>query len=431
MGNRNCNIINVIINKGYKADRKLISILILALAVFAVLNFNVISQISGLFTVMNLNLDIAAVPNAYIILDYPYVVTAYDSMNITAVFKNIGSTNAFIKMELYILDVNFSVQEVFYDGYASLLPSEDRFFGVTYIPNQTGFYVIHVNTTYSQGNVADAWGVFYVNPYYTPPSAAPEEEGAPYTPSPEEGEIGTPDISLEYDNAVEVRKGQYYVSYIKVKNTGVGNASLYDVMLYAKSMGIPFTITPQQIAKISSSEYGIFLISLNVPVNIETGEYLLNFNVTSREISKTGQIRITVKELDIMSEVYSTITNYLFIIQRFKIDVQRALEAGKDVTSVYDYLNKAESELNDAKTFYEKGDYYMAKERLDIVKKYLEMIVVELARITLPGIMIMLPAYITILLVVVIILCVVPVIFIIFTRKRAAKKSAKEAEETA
>jgi hypothetical protein len=387
-------------------------------------------MMTGRFVLVSMNVNTTSKPGAFILLDYPYTVTQYSSMNITALLKNSGGSGSLIKMETYILDVNFTVKEVFYDGYYNIIPGDERPFLSVYTPVNTGFYVIRTNTTFANRFV-EAWGVFEVLPYYTPPAEEEEVTGGGVTPAREE--IGSPRMDVEYTNAIEIRKGQSFISYIKVKNTGTGNKSLYDVTFFAKSMGLPFTVTPQQIARIGTGEYGIFLLTINAPLTVDSGEYSLDFNVTERRLYKTGSIKVTVVETDIMSDIYSTMMNYLYILQRLEIDAQTAFEGGKNVTSIQGYIVAADSLLREARRLYDSGDYYLAREKLKAVKTYLELIVSGLASISAPALMVLLPGFVSLLIILIVILASIPLLIIFYTRRRSKEReeSAKKTEEGA
>ncbi|UCD07203.1 MAG: hypothetical protein JSW41_05255, partial [Candidatus Aenigmatarchaeota archaeon] len=357
-------------------------------------------------------------------LNYPFIVDQFEMMTITARMKNTGSIGISDRIEIYILIENATnILHSFNDRYVTLLPGESRVFTTTYAPYNSSFHWIHAVPTY--GNVAEAWGIFYVTPYAEIlPEIPPGPPGAPIITF--EEEFGFSNITLEYENEIEVTKGQSYLVYLFVKNTGYGNKSLKNVMFFAKLTGIPFDITPNKIDKISVDKSGMFLITFNVPYRIDTGTYSMEFTVKSDERERGGKINIHVKDLDIKELVERIIENYLYIIQKTKQQIEEVSADGKNVTLANWYLNKAEEELESAQQLYNIEEYEKAKDRLDVVRENLEMSIYELAMATIPMVPFLLPGYISTILIILISAAVAFVINFWYLRKRQKEKMIKK-----
>ena len=127
---------------------------------------------------------------------------------------------------------------------------------------------------------------------------------------------------------------------------------------------------------------------------------------------------IIVKEVSIKDEVWDTIQNYLFIIERLKIEIRHAAEEGANVTKAQYYLDLAIDKVNQAIGYYDLEDYEKAKSELVIAKQHLERCVLELALARAELYRILLPAYAPWLVLIVIILGIITFLLLIITRRR-------------
>jgi len=375
----------------------------------------------------DIDLDIKTVIDGIIIsIEHPYYVDLYESMPIRIVFKNIGSVEYQERITFDIVNWSLDTLATFYDGYFTLKPGEERAYNTSYIPTVSGYQWIHVKVSFLDEEV-EGWSSFYVYPK-TKASEVSEPSLGEGVVGPSEPEIGIPVMKLNYTERVDVSKGQSYLIYLMVENMGArfGNVSLDNIIFFAKSIGIPFSVVPDRIHKLEPNGTGFFLITLNVPAKIDAGEYALDFTVMSDETQKKGKIYITVKELPIKEEIWRTIQNYLFIIERLKLEIRQASSEGANVSIAERYLNESIINVNDAIDFYNIEDYDGAKKRLVTARGNLERCVLELALARADLFRITLPAYVTILLIVLVIIAVTTALFFIYVRRRKKKRETKQ-----
>ncbi len=400
--------------------KKILSLFAILVFISLCIHFNVFQAVvTGFGLQTQLSVGVNSLVEGEIYLNYPYVVRQYSAMNVTARLKNTGSVEFSQRLRIYILDTNATrIIESFFDGFSTLRVGETRIFTVSYTPNSSGFHWIYSNSSFGR-SITDAWGVFYVTPYTT----APEVPGYPSAVPPAEyEEVGAAMLSLEYDKEINVSPGQKYLIYLSVKNTGAGNVSLKNVMVFAKLMGIPFDITPKQINRISVDRSGIFLITLNVPYRIDAGRYDMEFMVKSNTMKENGRIVINVGELEIKGLVERIISNYQYIAQKINQQINDLFADGKNVTKASEYLRIAKEGIISAQQLYELEEYEEAKNELDNVRQYLELAILELAMATIPPVTFVLPGYISIILIVIIIAVVIFVVSFWYFRRKLKEK---------
>jgi len=379
----------------------------------------------------NVTISIKQLKLGEIYLNYPFVVQQYDIMNITVGFKNIGSVTFKERMIVDIVNWTLGKYASFQDGSFTLIPGDMKTFKIKYIPTITGYQWIYVNATYEK-QIAEAWGSFYVQPYPTPtiPAAPSAAAGPGAAAGPVEA--GMVSMALSYPSEVEVAKGQSYLIYMMVENTGTkyGNASLNNIMFFAKGLGIPFSVVPQAIYKLESGKSSFFMITLNVPRNIDIGTYRLDFTVMSDELRRNGSISIGVVELPIKEEVYRTIQNYRFIIARLEGELDHAEAEGVNVTVARQYLGLAKVNVDEAQRLYDIEDYEKALDILKTAKKNIEMCVLELALAREKLYRLFLPAT-PFAIIVIVLLVIITLLFFIFARRRRKEKERELEEEKA
>jgi len=360
-------------------------------------------------------------------LQYPYAVDLYETMRINVTFKNTGSVQYQEKISMDIINWSLYVLSSFYDGYSLLEPGESRFFAVTYIPTVSGYQWIHVKVDFG-GKEKEAWGSFYVRSGEEPivPPTPPDYDDVTPGPAPPQG--SDPVMRLNYTRNIEVDQGQSYLLYLEVENLGSkhGNISLDNIMFHAKSFGIPFSVVPEKIHKLERGQSGFFVVTLNVPNNIMPGEYVLDFTVISDRASRSGKIDINVKELPVKEGVWSTIQNYLFIIERLKVEIKDAKAEGVNTSFAEYYLNSSITAVDESIELYEKGDFENAKGKLTGARSYIERTVLELALARAELLRIVLPAYVSLLLVVLIIIAIMTAMFFVYARRRKKERETKQ-----
>jgi len=364
-------------------------------------------------------------------LQYPFVVDLYETMRINVTFKNTGSVQYQERISMDIINWSLYVLSSFYDGYAVLSPGESRFFEITYIPTVSGYQWIYVKVAFG-GEEKEAWGSFYVRSGEEPiiPPTPPGPSDVPVGPAPPQG--SDPVMRINYTRSIEVDQGQSYLLYLEVENLGSkhGNISLDNIMFHAKSFGIPFSVVPEKIHKLEKGQSGFFVVTLNVPNNMVPGEYVLDFTVISDRASRPGKISINVKELPVKEEIWNTIQNYLFIIERLKVEIKEANLEGVNTSFAEYYLNSSITAVDEATELYEKGDFDNAKGRLTGARSYIERTVLELALARAELLRIVLPAYVSLLLVVLIIIAILTVMFFLYVRRRKKERETKQKQRT-
>jgi hypothetical protein len=278
-----------------------------------------------------------------------------------------------------------------------------------------------VNVSYAGDRWVQRYSLFYAGEYVYGPGAPGETPPTGPGITPPVVETGKTEMTLEYPKEVNVSRGQSATLYMIVSNTG--NRTLRSIR-FLGSAPFPFVIDPTVISKLSPGFTGIFIISINIPIDIDEGSHNLNFNVYSDRTNMTGEIKINVQEISIKDEVWQTILNYRYLIERINGAMELAELEGKNVSEVRRILNEARGELKVAETLYFQSKYYEAKEQLKIVKERLVEAVRLLALLDIPLIPILLPVYIS--MIVILIVSVLIVIYFFFIYKKKKKKEESE-----
>ncbi len=362
---------------------------------------------------------------------YTSTVTQWDSMSIKASIINTGSASVISKLQTSILDSDEVVTDVYNDGYATMVPGEERTFEVTYTAMNRGWNWIRWNTSYGTNKEVVAWGSFYVFPYSPPPGGeeipTDDEIGGGETgaPSPE---VGLAILDIEYDRNATLAKGQNYLFYVEVKNIGTGNKSLEDIVLTGQSFGIPFDVTPKLVSKLSPGNSVLFIVSLSVPRNIEPGDYDFIFNVKSRDQQKGGKLDIRVVGLGTEEELQRTIENYRFVIERLRRSASYLEEQGANVTAIKGYLNDAWAEVDSAEDYMDLGDLQETGMRLELARALIEKAAYELAMLTVPLRPFQLPAFFNLVVIIVLILLAILLANYLLLKRARERKEEKETE---
>jgi len=399
-----------------------------AVLISVLVSLFVLPSYSSAATSTDLGLGVESVLRGGIVhISHPYIIEQYDLMRIGVAFRNTGSIDLQERIEVSVL--NFSMEPIiyFYDTYFDLKPGEERYFSVTYIPTESGYQWVYANASYDS-RLAEAWSGFYVTPFTATPVFEPSGPSVTPTVPVVVEEIGLPLMVIEYEDKIEVNKGHSYLLYVMVNNTGVryGNISFNNILFLGKSIGIPFNVAPEIIHKLETGKSSIFLITLNVPLEAEADDYFLDFTVRSDETEKNGTIQITVKELDIKKEVWRTIQNYLFIIERLKLELRQAALDGANVSIAGSYLDEATTKVNSAISFYDREEYESAMEELNLARNDLERCVLELALARAELLKIVLPGYFSLVIIILIILSTITALLFIFVRRRKRRRERKQ-----
>jgi hypothetical protein len=360
-------------------------------------------------------------------IDHPYFIHLYQTLPASVGFKNMGSVPFDARISFTIVNESGHALANFTGGIYNYTPSQERTYYGNYIPVVSGYQWVYATVDYNLGRL-EAWSSFYVWPRTTPVVIPPPTPGGDGVVQPSAPEYGLPSMRINYTERIDVAKGQTYLLYIKVENLGTrtGNMTLTNIIFYAKSMGIPFTVLPEKISTLVTNDTGFFLVTLNVPSSIDEGEYSLDFAVISDETLKSGTVNITVTELSELDEVWDSIQNYLFIIERLKTEIGEAAAGGANVTKAQRNLDLATSAVDDSIGFYNNDDYGAARSALGTARGYLEQCVLEIALAKADLLRFVLPAYVTIILIILIIIAATTALFFFYTRRKKKEREKKQ-----
>jgi hypothetical protein len=366
-------------------------------------------------------------------LDFKSAINITETQKITTEFTNIGSLPLTAKIEETIYFYNntkLSPVAYYYDSSVNLLPGMKRIYRTVFTPPYYGSYYIKVRVPYDS-KVTETWGVFSTV-YYAPPIqpiivVVPPTGGGPVTYITREA--GTPKLSLEYKNSYDLYPGQSLLISISAKNTG--EVSLYNLRLSTSTSSLIMTdINPKVLFDLKINESNIFLISLTIPKDIPIGSYPLSFELISDKTREQGSINLNVTsyEIPIKDEVYQTILNYEYLANELEKKISDAISEGSDIEIAQRNFERAKTNLQRAKDYYNSEEYDKAKDKLDEVKKDFEDIVFQLAHAKLK--LYIAPAFSPFIIVVLaILLAVIFLFFLKIRRKEKRPKLLKEVSE--
>jgi len=308
-----------------------------------------------------------------------------ETQQITTEFINIGTKPVTEKIEIRVSGyVNGTLRPLayYYDVQVPLNPGMRRSYSTVFLPPNIGLYYIQARAYYDT-RVVEVWGVFTVSS--PPPEIIPIYPPAAPEAPPSAPVLGIPDLSLEYPSQAKFYKGEKRLLNITVKN--VGTAVLHNLKLYISiSSLINVEIHPKQVSVLGLNQSVIFVVSVEVPENVETGIYPIEFEVWNDEgMKKRGEIAIEVVAVapPEEEEIHSKILNYQFLIFEIQKEINSAFSEGYDVTLANQTLNYARLSLEKAKDYLRLKRIVEAKKELGLVEKYIESAALQLASTTL------------------------------------------------
>lgn len=362
-------------------------------------------EITGLYTWATLNVSVKSITKIKITaFDYQPYLYLGDSTNITVEVENSGSTTYNEKIEIFIKNSTLDQLAYYYDALTKLNPGNRKSFGIVYLPSDYGTYYIQVRVSYADTRKTETWGIFFVREI-PPVIVNPGQPGQPGQPSEtwgsgEAGYVssieshaikGAPAkkppinyiIDIECPDVLDISKEKTSVAYIKVKN--LGNTSLHSIKITTETeANISVDIFPKSLMELPSKESSVFMLSVNVPLNIEPNLYLLNFEVSSNEVSKKGKMTLNVTEFSLKDLVYQIILNYKFIIVEIENQINDASENGIKISEIQTELEKIKIDISGAEDYYNRGYYGDAYQKLQEIRVNIQNLLLAFAIINIP-----------------------------------------------
>jgi hypothetical protein len=402
---------------------------LLIISIIAILFFNFLFKffqagITG-FVGANFSVNVSETLKGELLLSYKEKLEWGENQPILAEFINTGSVNAEERIEVRIY-YNYGGQlqllAYYYDWQTILKPGESRSYKVNFLPPYIGTYYIKARVPYD-GKVIETWKAFIV--IYTPPP--PQVQiitlPPPSVPVPTEiVETGVPRMEIDYPENVTIAQGESKLLSILVKNTG--QVSLKNMRLSVSTSSLfGIEINPKEVFKVSPNETAVFLVLVSVPKQASVGNYPLDFEVITDKIKEGRRINIQVVSAlpPIEEEVREEILNYEYLISEIQAQIDVAASKGLDVSKAQASLDKAKIGLEIAKSYYNQGNYYDAKKKLDEVRDYLQDAVFQLSLIQIPVYYPVFPWFPLILLLIIVIVIILVLVLI-----RKKKKEEKE-----
>ena len=419
-------------------------------------------SITGNILLSEINVSISPFDNGRVgYFSYPEEITQYSRMIIDAEFINTGSTsytkNTLLQIGAY--DDNMTVLANRTGLTTSIMPGGRSLDTLRYTPLTYGFYWMHLIVSYGN-KTADAWGSFYVSPYYSI-IIPPEGDGGSGGSSDSEGTgggagsgggaggsggslgssggMGIPSVSdlsksdtgrvlvtLLHDNKVYVRPGELSEVYVVVNNTGT--MTLRQMMLLPRIVGnIMLDAQPMNVQTLKSGQSAIFMITLDVPRDIENRTYPLDFKVIFDKGNKSGHVDVVVGPLALDESLLNSILNYRYIINRLKSETDILYFDGKNTTLIEKYIDLADSNLIIAKDEYDVADYESVRKSLKNTREHLKDAVIELAKLRSEGTLIVFAP--TIWLLIVLVLVMIVSFGVVYIHKRKIKNDSVGTED--
>ena len=341
-------------------------LLVLAYVIPVITGFNIIS------------LSVAGKMSGELVsFEYEPVINVSDTQTIFTEFVNSGSENYTLKIEYFIYlyrDDGMDEVAYYYDSAGSFGPGMRRLFETKYIPLEMGFYYIKVRVSMGEKKM-ESWGSFYANfPWYNPPIPA---EYQPIMIYPTVERL----LSLDYPESVDLYPGRSIMTNLRVKN--IGNATIHEVKLHISATNmLDIEINPKDSYYLDPGETLTFLIDISAPNDIPVAEYPIDFELVTRELRERGTITVNVipYEINLEEEVRKTILNYGYLITDLEREILEAQAKGINVTSIRSELNEAKAKLEEAKSYYNSGEFENAKTTLEDVKDILKDVAFKIAQ---------------------------------------------------
>ncbi|MBW6461431.1 MAG: hypothetical protein K0B07_00055 [DPANN group archaeon] len=417
------------------------------------------SSITGNLLLSEVNVSINAYDNGKVsILNYSDRIEQYSKLVIGAEFLNTGSTSYSKSLLLQIgtYDENMTISANRTGTTIVMKPGDRSFDKLTYTPLYYGFYWMHLIVSYGN-KTADAWGTFYVDPYYIiviPPNVTEGEPGGPLDVEDTTGgdgdglsmggggddvvlsalldsgiyDTGRILVTLSHPDKISVRPGQSSVVYVIVNNTGT--MTLRRMMLLPRIIGnIKIEAQPMNIQTLKGGQSAIFMITLDVPYDIYNRTYPLDFKVLFDKDSRAGHIDVEVGPGNLEDDLLNIILNYRYIITRLTSERDKLYFEGKNTTLLDEYISDADYDLVIAKENYDLGDYGPVREYLNETLNHLEDAVLELASLRKSDTFVLFATNVWFLIVLMIIISIV--IAEVYMHKRKHKKYIKYEGEDA
>jgi len=395
----------------------IVSIILILAVAFILKNFP--NVITGLLSqIVNLSIGIQNSTLArFVYFSYPSEVTLGNTATFSVNLQNIGNMNITAGIEIYVKNSLLTTVSSSYDVNYTLAPLDIRNFSASYTPTTIGTYWVIANATYNstlETKTVEENRSFNVVSAPVIPPVPPVAPAAPISVP----IIPVYNLTLAYSNYFNLTQNESFM--ILVYATNYGNVDLHSLTLSASIEKIELEVRPDSISVLPALLTTIFSISVKVPSDAEQGNYTLDFNVTSSEVKRTGRIIIAVYPVLVCPEVERAIRNYAILIDRISSEVERAASEGANVTLAREYLELARQSLEKAKELYSSNDCEGAKQALELVKKYLERIVIEITKLP-PR-----PSYWLIFLILIIIFMLI-LIILFYRRKKEEEKKKKRA----
>jgi hypothetical protein len=364
-----------------------------------------------------------------ILMNYFSNVNLTSSQNVTVEFTNTGTGNysARIEMTVYFYNTTtLSLEQLatYQDNYAFLNPGERKSFSTVFIPTKLGTYYIKARVPFGS-MVNEGWGSFFVTYYF---DMSPEVKfiatsyGGGFISG--QREFGVSSLELSYNTTIDTYPGQKLLLPIKLINTGTVN--LHGLKFYSSTTeNINFDVNPKEIYQLTQNESNLFLVSLEISNNTQPGKYDFYFQILGIEIKRAGSITLNVESIakSIKDEVYNDIINYEYLITDINYQIYLTQNKGFNTTNAELYLDDAIKSLQEARNYYDQGNYEQARNLLDRVKKDLEKVVLELAAVTAR--VYTYPAFDPYLILLLLIIILIALIIFLYLRRKRSKRRPK------
>jgi len=173
---------------------------------------------------------------------------------------------------------------------------------------------------------------------------------------------------------MNLSKGGTKTFSIRIENTGTG--PMTNIRASASEPPFIFTISPTYIGSLPESYRKVFLGTIEAPYNISAGEYLVEIEVSSSEVTKSGFLAVTVPETFEKPAVQLTLEEELKSLQETAKNLWTEAEwlalRGANVTLAFEYLESARGDLVDIEKTMGMLSYEKTREILDNARNLLK-----------------------------------------------------------
>jgi hypothetical protein len=301
-------------------------------------------------------------------------------LTIPAKLENCGSTLLNGTMFLTINSSDDVVVNETNSTLYSISTIESFFFNFTWTASQPpGLYYVNIRDNYTN-ETSEINASFYI--LQPPPEPGQPRPGISHPPVQR-----FIDFSVDVPQDVTVYRGSNQTLLMKVRNTGnytIGNLSIMIAQRNFSIRSVP------EFASLQVNASVFFFVEIDAS-KAGAGYYQLLWVAVGDSVNKSGYITVNVVSVEAGTECRQSVSYYIGVMDKLKEQIFLLASEGKNVTLARQYFDETMFDLMTAQTYYQIGSNKDCIDRMGLVMKGIERIVVELARAKTEPLLLILP----------------------------------------